>query len=206
MTSPRLPPTLVVYLAGLAAAVNVGKLPPALPALQAGLGVSLVQSGLLVSAFQVGGMCLGLFGGLLADRFGLRRSMGCGLALLAVAGGAGALAGDVLLLMTLRAVESAGFVLCVLPGPALLRRVTPLPRMNVALGVWGSYMPAGMAAALVLAPWLIETGGWRLAWWWASAFSAAVCVLVFTQLPPDASRGAQPQRLGALARQTVASR
>ena len=57
----------MVVFAGGVAALQVGKLPPALPALQAELGLTLVQSGFLLSMVQLAGMSLAVFMGLLAD-------------------------------------------------------------------------------------------------------------------------------------------
>jgi MFS family permease len=54
--------------AAIVVSLNVGKLPPALPALRAEFGLDLVAVSLLVSFFQLAGMLLGLFGGMLADR------------------------------------------------------------------------------------------------------------------------------------------
>ena len=71
----------VVILAGVSAAVHVGKLPPAVPVLQADLGIGLVQAGVLLSLVQLGAMLLGLVAGLTADSLGLRRCMLAGLAL-----------------------------------------------------------------------------------------------------------------------------
>ncbi|HNB44976.1 MAG TPA: MFS transporter, partial [Burkholderiaceae bacterium] len=70
-----LPPELLVILAGVTAALHVGKLPPALPLLREALGVSLVQAGFLLSLVQLAGMSLGLLLGLMADGIGLRRSV-----------------------------------------------------------------------------------------------------------------------------------
>ena len=56
----------LVVAAGGVAALQVGKLPPALPALQAELGLSLVQSGFLLSMVQLAGLSLAVFMGLLA--------------------------------------------------------------------------------------------------------------------------------------------
>jgi MFS family permease len=78
-------PSWVIVLAGVCAALHVGKLPPALPVLQATLDISLVQASFLLSALQIAGMTLGLAVGLTADGIGLRRSMLIGLALLAFA-------------------------------------------------------------------------------------------------------------------------
>jgi len=63
----------LVVAAGGVAALQVGKLPPALPALQAELGLTLVQSGFLLSVVQLAGMSLAVFMGLLADGMGLKR-------------------------------------------------------------------------------------------------------------------------------------
>ncbi len=66
-------------LAGVSAALHVGKLPPAVPVLQAALGIGLVEAGFLLSLVQLAGMTLGLVVGLAADALGLRRSMLAGL-------------------------------------------------------------------------------------------------------------------------------
>ena len=73
---PRPGTTLAAVLAAaMVVSANAGKLPPALPALRAEFGLDLVAASLLVSFFQLAGMLLGLFGGMLADRFGPRRVM-----------------------------------------------------------------------------------------------------------------------------------
>lgn len=81
----------VVILAGVVAALQVGKLPPALPALGEALGLTLMQAGFLLSLVQLAGMALGLFVGLAADGWGLRRSMLMGLLVLALASALGGL-------------------------------------------------------------------------------------------------------------------
>ena len=53
----------IVFAVGVTCALHIGKLPVAIPALQAGLGVSLVQAGFLLSLVQLAGMALGLFVG-----------------------------------------------------------------------------------------------------------------------------------------------
>ena len=80
------PPAWIVLIGGVSAALHVGKLPPAIPVLQSELGISLVQAGFLLSLVQLAGMMLGLVIGLVADGFGLRRSMATGLGVLFVGG------------------------------------------------------------------------------------------------------------------------
>ena len=53
-TSParRADPALLVILAGVVAALHIGKLPPAIPVLRDALGLTLVQAGFLLSLVQ----------------------------------------------------------------------------------------------------------------------------------------------------------
>lgn len=97
-------------MAGVTAALHIGKLPAALPVLQDSLSISLVQSGFLVSLVQLAGVLLGLPIGLTADRWGLRRSLMLGLVLLVVASLFGGMARSAAVLLVFRGVE--GWVFC----------------------------------------------------------------------------------------------
>src|SRR5829696_7546952 len=87
----RAQPALVVILAGVVAALHVGKLPPAIPVLRDALGLTLVQPGFLLSLVQLAGMTLGVVFGVVADKLGSRRSMSLGLVLLAIVSALGGL-------------------------------------------------------------------------------------------------------------------
>ena len=171
--------------AGVAAALHVGKLSPAIPVLRETLGVSLVQAGFLLSLVQMAGMLLGLAVGLAADGIGLRRAMLIGLLLLSFAGGLGAWAQDPGSLLLLRAFEGCGFLLAVMPAPGLIRRLTPPAQMPSAMGFWGAYMPLGTAMALAGGPVLIGWAGWRV-WWLVLAFVTSLMVAwVYLAVAPD---------------------
>ncbi|MFZ9439293.1 MAG: MFS transporter, partial [Hylemonella sp.] len=102
---PMLEPAWLVILAGVCAALHMGKLPPALPILQQELGISLLQSGFLLSLVQLAGMLFGIFIGLAADGIGQRRSMLIGLGVLALSSLLGACAQDAASLLRWRALE-----------------------------------------------------------------------------------------------------
>lgn len=189
---PRLPAaTLAVVAAGVSAALHLGKLPPAVPALQAALGIDLVEAGFLLALVQMAGMTLGLVAGLAADTIGLRRSMLCGLAILTLASLAGGAIGAVAhpgayavpMLLLLRALEGLGFLLVVMPAPALIRATAPQGAEKAALGWWGAYMPLGVASALLLGPALIAVLGWGGWWWVLAGVSAATAVWVMASVP-----------------------
>jgi MFS family permease len=182
---------LIVIAAGVCAALHVGKLPPAITALQAALGLSLVQAGFLLSLVQLAGMSLGVAFGVLADGLGLRRSLLLGLGVLTLASALGGLADGATMLMLLRAAEGFGFLLVVLPAPGLVRLLVPPARLARAMGLWGAYMPLGTATALLLGPLLIEWLGWR-AWWWTLAALTAVMAAVVLRTVPDPASGPRP--------------
>ncbi|QTN24142.1 MFS transporter [Rhizobacter sp. AJA081-3] len=169
----------IVFAAGVCAALHVGKLPPAIGALQQALGMTLLEAGFLLSLVQAAGMTAGIAFGVLADAMGLRRSMLMGLALLAAASAAGAAAHGVPALLALRAIEGFGFLMAVLPAPGLIRRLVAPQRLNVMLGVWGTYMPLGAALGLLAGPLWIDAFGWRH--WWAAlaALTTAMALLLW---------------------------
>ena len=176
-------PARVVILAGVCAALHASKLPPAIGALQAGLSISLVQAGFLLSLVQVAGMTCGIAVGLAADRLGARRSIVCGLLVLAFASLLGGTARGVGWLMVLRAAEGFGFLLVVLPAPGLIRRLVVPQRMARSFGWWSAYMPLGAAAALLLGPWCIDAAGWR-GWWWLLGSATLLMALWFVRAVP----------------------
>ena len=148
----------------MVAALHVGKLPPALPVLRDALGVSLIQAGFLLSVVQAAGMALALALGLGVARLGLRRSLITGLLILAAASVAGSFAQGAGGLLLGRAAEGAGFLLVSLAAPALIRALVAPQRLNLRMGLWGTYMPTGMALALLAGPVVMARYGWS-AWW-----------------------------------------
>lgn len=182
--TPAVKAATVVLLAGIVAALQVGKLPPALPVLQAQMGLSWTQAGFLLSMVQLAGMSLGLVVGLSADRWGLRRCMLVGLLALTLASLGGALAQSSDILLCFRAIEGLGFLLTTLPAPALIRRTVP-DRLPTMMGLWGTYMPAGTALALLFGPFWIPYWGWPSWWCLFGALSALLAGAVLRWVPPD---------------------
>lgn len=194
-------PSTLVIAAGVSAALHIGKLPPAVPVLQAALDISLMQAGFLLSVMQMAGMVLGLAVGLCVDGLGLRRSMLWGLALLALSSAAGALAQGFVWLLALRMVEGLGFLLVVMPGPGLIRRSLAPSQLSARMGWWGSYMPLGTALALLLGPWVLAAGPWGLWWVLLGAVSGLAwwAVLQGVAADPPSAGLAQPPAVGQLA-------
>ncbi|MFM1908333.1 MAG: hypothetical protein RLZZ591_2010 [Pseudomonadota bacterium] len=189
---PSLHPAHLVILAGVTAAMHVGKVPPAIPVLREALGMQLVEAGWLLSMSQMAGMLVAVFIGLFADAWGLRRSLLTGLVLMALASAAGAFARTVPTLLVLRALEGVAFLLVVVPAPALIRRLVVPGQLPLLMGWWSTFMPVGTATALLLGPLVMAQLHWS--GWWASL--SAVSLLMAAALwrgvrPPGAPEPAQ---------------
>ncbi len=189
----RLAPDVVVLLAGITAALHVGKLPPAIPALQQALDITLVQSGFLLSLVQLAGMAGGLLVSLFADSLGLRRSVLVGLGLLAIASFTGGWARDAEALLWLRGLEGLGFLLVTLSAPALIRRLVKPENLSLRLGWWSCYMGLGIGTAMLLAPWILDVLGWRGWWWLMAGLSLAMLLVVWWRVPGDGANASGDQ-------------
>ncbi|MFU2487897.1 CynX/NimT family MFS transporter [Thauera sp. WH-1] len=186
----RVPPAFIVIAAGMVAALHIGKMPPAIPVLRDALGVSLIEAGFLLSMVQMAGMLTGVFIGLAADGFGLRRSMLLGQLTLALASLAGAWATQPAELLVLRAVEGFGFLLVVLPVPSLIRQLVPPSRLALHLGLWGTYMATGTALVLAGGPALMSLAGWQGLWVTLGLVSLTVVAWLAWRVPSDRARRA----------------
>jgi MFS family permease len=201
MRLARPDPAWLVILAGVCAALHVGKLPPALPVLREALGVSLLEAGFLLSMVQLAGMALGLAAGLSADSLGLKRTMVTGLLIVSAASWAGGGVESASGLLALRALEGLGVLLASMPAPGLIRRLVAPQRLQATLGLWGAYMPFGTAAALLAGPLVIGLTGWPVWFRLLALLSLAMALWLAMAVPadPPAARGPAaagwPQRL-----------
>jgi len=158
----------LLILAGIASAMQIGKVPAALALLRTQFSVGLVASGWILSMFSAVGAALGSVAGLLADRFGARRVTVAGLLLMGLAAAVGAHAQRASLLLASRAVEGSGFVVTVVAVPSLLLGAAVGRDRHLVPSLWGTYMPVGMAVALGATPLALSAWGWR-AWWECNA-------------------------------------
>ena len=190
-TQPLWPAVLVV-LAGIVAAMHVGKVAPAIPILRAQLDVSLVQAGWLLSLSQMAGMLTAVFVGMFADGFGLRRSVLWGLVLLGLLSGLAGLTTSAPQLLLMRAIEGAAILMVIVPAPALLRSLVDPDRLSTAMGFWGTFMPTGTATALLLGPVLMAHFGWATWWETLGAIALLMALLFNIGIPRVVVAGTRP--------------
>jgi cyanate permease len=195
-----------VVLAGVAAAAQIGKVPAAMTTIAAEFGLGLAGAALLVGLF---GLLAGLGGlaiGLAASRIGARQALLAGLAIGAAAAFAAPFAPAPLPLFAARIAEGAGFLLVSVTAPSLIAAMAAGRDRAFAMGLWGTYMPAGVALGLLSAP-LVEGFGWRAAWLACAALLAAAVLLCWRLVPPGAAAaGGPPLRIAVQLRALAAAR
>ena len=175
------PAVLAAALVGVAAAMNVGKVPLALGALRAEFGLTLVQAGWVSSMLTSLAVVAALGFGLLAGRVGALRMVLAGLAASALASLGALAAGGFGGLVASRFFEGAGFMAASVAGPALISAASAPADRRFALGIWSAYMPAGAGLAMALSPLLLAHGGWRALWALTAAMLALAAGLVWRQ-------------------------
>ena len=189
--STRWPLVFLAIFAGASGALCLGKVPAVLGILRSELGLTLVETSYLASAFNTLAILFSLFLGLLLTRWSERQTGVVGL-LVIVAGGALALPATGLAMMLLsRIVEGIGFLLVSVAMPAFIVAVTREEDKRLALSLWAVNLPLGAAAGMLLTPWLTAQGGWRLAWLILMALQLSALLLLL------ASRSADKLQVGA---------
>jgi MFS family permease len=186
-----------VFAAGLACGAYIGKVPPALPAQRAELGLTLVESGFIATTFNVIGLAVGMFVGVLCDRFGHKRLGLAGLAVMSLAGLLGAAAWDFPSLLASRFFEGVGFILFTVSGSALMASTAGAADRTRVMGLWSAYMPSGGSLAILAAPLILWLSGWRGLWVTMSVAAALCFVLVARTVPAPRYGSVRSLRLAA---------
>jgi MFS family permease len=158
------------YAMGVLAAAQLGKLAALAPTMGQALGLSLLTLASAIALLEVAGATLASGASALALRLGLARTARCSLALLALAGAGSASSQGAVSLLAWRLLESLGYLGVVVSAPVLLAaQAAGLgPRVQgVALAVWSSFVPVGVALGSWGAAAMAQGLGWRaalLAW------------------------------------------
>src|SRR5215208_2555642 len=124
------------------------------------LGVSLAVAGTAVSVITLVGAVLGLPAGGWSQRIGHGRALAIGLAIMAVGAALCAAASDAATLLAGRTLAGIGYLLVVVAGPSLMAMTAEPRHQPIALSLWGTFVPTGIAlAGLVTAA--FADAGWR---------------------------------------------
>lgn len=191
----------LLYLGGVFAAAQLGKLSALSPLVAASMGLSLPVVAIAISLIEVGGATLGAAAGLLAQRIGLSRTLRGGVACLALGGIGGALSQGVSGLFGWRLLEAAGYLGVIVSAPVLIAHGTEASggkRQALALTLWSTFVPVGLALGAWLHADIAALTGWRMAAGLSGGFGLVLwAVLWRTRLPADGAPPAGAERPAA---------
>jgi EmrB/QacA subfamily drug resistance transporter len=156
----------------------------ALPTIRNQLGISLVDSQWIISAYGVTFAGFLLLSGRLSDIFGSKRIFLAGFLVFCVSSLAAGLATSELVLIGARIIQGVGAAVASASGLALLTRIfAPIGRLNQALGVFTAVSSAGFTAGILLGGVLTETLGWRWIFFVNVPIGAVATILAYRTLP-----------------------
>jgi cyanate permease len=134
----------LTWLIGVLAAAEFGKLAPLIPILQDVYGLSLSAAAALSSLVELGGATMGLLGAVVVAHAGMRRTLLFGIGLLVTGSVCEAMLG-LPGLWAGRVAESAGYLLVVVAAPSHMARSALETDRGLALGLWSTFVPVGLA-------------------------------------------------------------
>lgn len=187
------PAVLLLYAAGLMAAAQLGKLSALAPLFTPALGLGLAAAAWAISLLEVGGATLGAVAGLLAQRWGLRRTLQGGLVALALAGLGSASAQGLASLLGWRLLEAVGYLSVTVTAPVLIVRLCqpagPQTQM-LAMSLWSTFVPVGLALGAAGAAAAAVPLGWRGALLAGGVLAAALALATRCRWPVAAEAAA----------------
>ncbi|GAA5191055.1 MFS transporter [Rugosimonospora acidiphila] len=132
------------------------------PNLASSLRTSMAGLQWAVTGYTVAFAALLLSAGAAADRFGAERLFRAGVAVFALASLLSAAAGDLWLLIALRAVSGVAAAACVPASMAMIAALYPVPAARAqAVSAWAAISGAAVAAGPIAGGALVDAAGWR---------------------------------------------
>ncbi len=179
------PGVFAATFAGVAAALQIGKVAASLPLIRADYAASLTLLSVYVVLLSIVGAIGGLAFGNLARRIGPRRVGLCGLLLIAAGSACAATAPVFALFLATRLMEAVGFALIITTMPAIIQGEAAGPGRGLALGVWATWLPLGIAVMMAISYFGIDPLGWRGIYMICAAVPVAAALLLAATTRPD---------------------
>lgn len=182
---------MLVYGIGVAAAGQLGVVPPLVPALQQDLGMPLAIAGMTLSIVTLIGAMFGLLAGGWSERIGHARALHVGISIMAVAAAVCAASDGANMLLAARGLAGIGYLLVVVAARSLMAGTAEPRHHPIALSLWGTFVPAGIALAGTSTASFASRIGWRAIFAVDAMLLAVILIVAIVALPQaDAPRHA----------------
>ncbi|OSQ39578.1 CynX/NimT family MFS transporter [Thalassospira mesophila] len=156
-------PIIFLYGAGLCASMQVGLIGPIATLLRAQFDLSQAQFGLVASLITAAGAICAIPAGVWAARLGLKQSVLAGGAMMLVGAVVFAQADRIGFLYGGRFLTSIGYLLIVVGAPSWMTHLGSPRVVALAMGIWGTFVPVGIALGTWLSAALSSYFGWQIA-------------------------------------------
>ena len=175
----------VTYFASFMAPMAQFKIPPLASWLIPYFGMDGATFGLLMSALAIIGVVLAFPAAFICRAFGLKATMLISVGCLCVGSFVGAITDNLYVLMASRMLEGVGIGLIGVAAPTCITVWFPERRRGLALGIWATWVPAGIILMFNTAPALAQAAGFRFVFFAVAALSllAFICFAAVFTLP-----------------------
>ena len=183
-------PVWAIIIASILVSFEYGKVSPAAPDMIETLGISYTTQGLLMTAFSIAAVVMGLIGGTMIDRLGARRVVSAALLLTIVGNIAGMFWTTDTGLLATRVLEGLGYGATMTAGPGVIAAWYEPKKRGLANGVWGANVGVGLMICTIAATPITAASGWTGMWvlGLVGAILAFLMVALLVSMPPDNER------------------
>jgi DHA1 family bicyclomycin/chloramphenicol resistance-like MFS transporter len=182
-TAPRWALAMLLALLGMLGPFSIDTYIPAFSGIGQALGATPVEMQQTLSAYLFGFAFMNLFHGALADSFGRRPVVLCGIAIFTLASAGCAVSQHIGQLVLFRALQGlstgAGWVV----SRAVIRDMFPPDQAQKVMSQVTIYFGVAPAIAPVVGGWLLVHAGWHSIFWFLTAVGVALWLANYQLLP-----------------------
>ena len=156
-------PIVFLYGTGLCASMQVGLVGPIANMLRGQFDLSQAEFGLVASLITAAGAICALPAGIWAARLGLKQAVIAGAVTMVCGALVFSQANHVAFLYIGRFLTSIGYLLIVVAAPSWMTHLGDRRVVALAMGLWGTFVPVGIALGTWISAGLSAWLGWRVA-------------------------------------------
>ena len=187
---PRWALSVLLAVLGMLGPFSIDTYIPAFSGIAQALGASPIEMQQTLSAYLFGFAFMNLFHGALADSFGRRPVVLCGLAMFTFASAGCALSQNIAQLVAFRALQGLSTGAGIVVSRAVIRDMFPPAQAQKVMSQVTIYFGVAPAIAPIVGGWLFVHLGWPSIFWFLTLVGVALWVsnyrLLPESLPPDA--------------------
>ncbi|WP_332774566.1 multidrug effflux MFS transporter [Polaromonas sp.] len=181
--APRWALAALLAVLGMLGPFSIDTYIPAFSGIAQALGAAPVEMQQTLSAYLFGFAFMNLFHGALADSFGRRPVVLCGLAMFTLASAGCALSQSISQLVFFRALQGLSTGAGIVVSRAVIRDMFPPAQAQQVMSQVTIYFGVAPAIAPIIGGWLFVHAGWHSVFWFLTAVGVALWVANYRLLP-----------------------